>query len=197
MSDKPQQETSEHVGSSKAPPSAIAALLIVGGVVLLVAAIASKQWLEARSTYVDDAAGPAVAGLFTDAASSAARFLAVVFFAATGSLALLGLVLRRLLGVALGFALLAAAAASFWICDEGTWHVGRAYTLGMFALAVLITGLAQAASATRSAAPSSVGSFVDGRKHGRWYVYDGRGQCVSMEDWEHGTLVSAKPQGRS
>jgi hypothetical protein len=138
-----------------------------------------------------------VAGLFTDAGSSAARFLAVVFFAATGSLALLGLVLRRLLGLALGFALLAAAAASFWIFDERTWHVGRAYTLGMFALAVLITGLAQAASAARSAAPSSIGSFVDGRKHGRWYVYDDRGQCVSMEDWEHGTLVSSKPQGRS
>ena len=194
MTDKPEVETWKPETDRKAALSGTAVLLVIGGLILLVAAMASKQWLETRSLYADDADGPAVVGLFTDGASTAGRFLAVIFFAASGSLALLGLVVRPLLVLALGFAMLAAAAASWWIFDERAWHVGRAYTLGMFALLVLITGLAQAASAGRSAAPSSTGSFVDGRKHGRWYAYDESGRCILMEDWEHGTLVSSTPQ---
>lgn len=110
---------------------------------------------------------------------------------------MIGLAVRALLGLSLAFAVVAGTAASWGGLDERTWQVGRAYPFAMFALLVLIVGLTQAPSATGSASPSSKGSFVEGRKHGRWYVYDKRGQCISVEDWEHGTLVSAKPQGRT
>jgi hypothetical protein len=179
---------------SSEPLSATAVFLIISGVALLIAAMVSTQWLEARVRYDDDAYG---AGLFTKAASSGAQFVAVVCLGTTGALAVLGLVWRFLLTLSLGFAMVAGAAASAWILDARAWQVGRAYPFAMFALLVLIMGLAAGVSSTRSVGPKSKGSFVDGQKHGRWYVYDDGGDCVSMEDWEHGVLVSSKPVGRS
>ena len=190
MTDEPQAEMSKGTSGSLSTTSV---LLIVSGFVLVVAAMISTQWLEARSGYADDADWPVGAGLLTHAASSGAQFVALVCLGATALLAFLGLVWRLLLGLALGFAIVAGAAASWWILDERAWQVGRTYPFAMFALLVLIIGLTQAATAARTAGSTSSGSFVDGKKHGRWYVYDDTGQCVSMEDWEHGALVSAKP----
>ncbi len=187
-------EASRPSSSENARLSSTAVVLVIGGLILLLVAIASKQWLEARSMYGHYSDEPAAVGLFASAASSGARWLAVIFFAATALLALLGLVVRGLLAPAVGVAIMAAATVSWWIFDESEWNAGRAYTLGMFALLVLIAGLAQAATATRSVRSSNRGEFVDGQKHGRWYVYNDRGQCIAMEDWQHGTLVSSLPQ---
>lgn len=194
MTEKLQAETSKHSATANEPLSATAIFLIVSGLALLVAAMLSTQWLEARVQYDDEAYG---AGLFTKAASSAAQFVAVVCLATTGLLAVLGFVWRFLLTLSLGFAMVAGAAASAWILDARPWQVGRAYPFAMFALLVLIMGLAAGLSSTRSVGPKSKGGFADGQKHGRWYVYDEGGDCVSMEDWEHGVLVSSKPVGRS
>jgi hypothetical protein len=195
--DKLQPETSKPTTNANEALGATSVVLILSGVVFVIAAIASKQWLEARSGYEDDADWRVSAGLFTGAASSATQFITIVCLGATALLAFLGLVWRVLLALSLGFALVAAAAASWWVLDERTWQVGRAYPFAMFALLVLIMGLAHAGSAARSTGPKSIGSFVDGQKHGRWYVYDDSGQCVSMEDWEHGALVSAKALRRA
>ena len=194
MTDKLQVETAKYTAKSNEPLSATAVFLIVSGVALLIAAMLSTQWLEARVRYDDDAYG---AGLFTKAASSGAQFVAMVCLATTALLAVLGLVWRILLALSLGFAMVAAAAASAWVLDARAWQVGRAYPFAMFGVLVLIMGLASGVSSTRSVGPKSKGNFVDGQKHGRWYVYDEGGGCVSMEDWEHGVLVTSKPVGRS
>lgn len=77
MTDKPQPQASEPHADSDTPLTGTAMFLVVGGVMLLVAAMVSKQWLEARSGYADDSDWPVAAGLFTGGASSAARFIAV------------------------------------------------------------------------------------------------------------------------
>jgi len=197
MTDKVQAESPKAAATSNESLSATAIFLIISGVVLLVAAVASTQWLEARPDYYDRGDAPAGAGLFTSAASAGAQVVGVVCLAAAGLLALLGLVWRFLLALALGFAMVAAAAVSWWILEERTWQVGRAYPFAMFALLVLIMGLAAAMSSIRSVAAKSTGNFVDGRKHGRWYVYDDGGNCTSMEDWDNGVLVSETPVKRS
>ena len=171
--------------------SATALFLILGGLSLLVLAMLSKHWLEAPPEYRRDPM--IVRGLFGDAGSSGTRLLGTVLMVLSGALALIGLMLRQVMTVAIVLAVCAGAALSWWMSDQSEWFAGRAYTLAMFALVVMIVGLAQGAA---SAGPSakSVGSFVDGKKHGRWYVYDDGGKCIAMEDWEHGTLVSTKPQ---
>ena len=47
MTDKPEVEASKPEAERKAALSGTAVLLVIGGLILLVAAMASKQWLDA------------------------------------------------------------------------------------------------------------------------------------------------------
>jgi hypothetical protein len=196
MTEKVQPEASKSTNVTESL-GATEVLLILSGIVLVLVAMASTQWLEARSGYDHDADWPVGAGLFTSAASSGAQFVAMVCLGTTALLAFLGLVWRILLPLSLGFAMAAAAASSWWVLDARTWQVGRTYPFALFALVVLMIGLARAGSGPRASGAKSTGNFVGGQKDGRWYVYDDSGQCVGMEDWDHGTLLSAKPLRRA
>jgi hypothetical protein len=64
----------------------------------------------------------------------------------------------------------------------------------MIGLATIAAGASQALMVPiMRTGRNARGELDDGRKHGRWHVYDDRGRCIAIEEWEHGELVRSSP----
>lgn len=184
---------------SSVQPIGPAVVLTGIGVILLLAAVFSKQWLEVvswRESYDwrESHAGPI--GLFSDVSSHGAGFRLpiAVLLLFTPLWLFAGMFLRWALHVALACVFSGVVVASAWVFTQSDMGAGRAYTLAMIGLATIAAGVTQALMVpiVRTGRDAR-GELVNGRKHGRWHVYDDRGTCIAIEEWEHGTLVASSP----
>lgn len=172
-----------------------AAVLMGGGLMLLVASLWSDQWLVASGQY-DIQIGEqwySRLGLFSPGGTALRAFgsyLAIALF----PLAVFGIFTRWALIAALPTALSSATLLSLWYFDVPRHlpnaALGRGYVLGMVSLGLVAVATAMLLSMPHRKTPREIGEVVDGKKHGRWHVYDTDGTCIAIEEWDHGTLLN-------
>lgn len=188
---------SSETTQSSAQPMGPAVVLTGIGAILMLAALFSNQWLEIVNwsesyNWRDAHLGPI--GLFTDVSSHGAGFRLPIaaLLLLTPLWLFVGMFRRWALYAALACAFSGAVVASAWVFSQTDMGAGRAYTLAMIGLATIAAGVTQALMVPiMRTGRNARGEFVDGRKHGRWHVYDARGTCVVIEEWEHGELVKS------
>lgn len=121
-----------------------------------------------------------------------------MFLAGTALLLFAGLLARWALYLSIVFAALAAFCACAWILLEREVQAGPAFTIAIAGLVAVAAGATQILMVpVASTRPRELGDFVDGLKHGRWHIYDDRGVCVAIEEWDRGRLVARRPVGTS